>query len=304
MSIWGMVHENFIYGGKAVRTTLAEGVADTAESVFIIPLHAPTVKTLGVKDFTQMALSNTFITFNSYKVVKKKWYQTFLGMLFIVIAIVVVSALIAPSAVGGASGVFGTNAAVGGALGLTGTSAIVAGAVTNAIAAVVIAQAVGVASVAIFGEKWGAIIGAIVNFAISFGVANGFSNLTLSNMMNPQTLLQFSSALANGYQGFVMAEIGEINAQMEENKDAYEKATKDINDLMRSMGLTDDLIFDQMSLTDSVKGNGSKQVSGTYLPETLDQFIGRTTMTGSDVVDITLSMVSEYSDLQLTLPNN
>ena len=304
MSIWGMVHENFIYGGKAVRTTLAEGVADTAESVFIVPLHAPTVKTLGVKDFTQMALSNTFITFNSYKVVKKKWYQTFLGMLFIVIAIVVVAALIAPAAVGGASGVFGTNAAVGGALGLTGTGAIVAGAVTNAIAAVVIAQAVGVASVAIFGEKWGAIIGAIVNFAISFGVANGFSNLTLSNMMNPQTLLQFSSALANGYQGFVMAEIGEINAQMEENKDAYEKATKDINDLMRSMGLTDDLIFDQMSLTDSVKGNGSKQVSGTYLPETLDQFIGRTTMTGSDVVDITLSMVSEYSDLQLTLPNN
>jgi hypothetical protein len=304
MSIWGMVHENFIYGGKAVRTTLAEGVADTAESVFIVPLHAPTVKTLGVKDFTQMALSNTFITFNSYKVVKKKWYQTFLGMLLIVISIVVIAALIAPAAVGGASGVFGTNAAVGGALGLTGTGAIVAGAVTNAIAAVVIAQAVGVASVAIFGEKWGAIIGAIVNFAISFGVANGFSNLTLSNMMNPQTLLQFSSALANGYQGFVMAEIGEINALMEENKDAYEKAIKDINDLMRSMGLTDDLIFNQMSLTDSVKGNGSKQVSGTYLPETLDQFIGRTTMTGSDVVDITLSMVTDYAELQRTLPKS
>lgn len=301
MTVWGMVHENFIYGGKAVRTTLKEGVNDNAESVFIIPLHAPTVKSLGVKDFTQMALSNTFITFNSYKVVKKKWYETFLGMLLIVIAIVVVAALIAPAAVGGASGVFGTNAAVGGALGLTGTSAVVAGAVTNAIAAVVIAQAISTASVAIFGEKWGAIIGAIVSFAVSFGIANGFGNLTLTNMMNPQTLLQFSNALANGYAGFVQAEIGEINAQMEENQDAYEKATRDLNDLMRSMGLTDDLIFDAMTLTDTTKGNGSR-TQGSYIPESLDQFISRTTMTGSDVVDITLSMVSDYSDLQLTLP--
>lgn len=303
MTVWGMVHENFIYGGKAVRTTLKEGVNDTAESVFIIPLHAPTVQSLGVKDFTQMALSNTFITFNSYLVVKKKWYETFLGMLLIVIAIVVVAALIAPGAVGAASGAFGTNAAVGASLGLTGTSAVVAGAVTNAIAAIVIAQAISYGSIAIFGEKWGAIIGAIVGFAVSFGMANGFSNLTLGNMLNPQTLLQFSNALANGYAGFVQAEIGEINAQMVENQEAYDKAVQDLNDLMRSMGLTNDLIFDPLSLTDSVKGNGSR-TSGSYLPESLDQFIGRTTMLGSDVVDLTLSMVSEYSDLQLTLPKN
>jgi len=302
MSIWGMVHENFIYGGKAVRTTLKEGVNDNAESVFIVPLHAETVKSLGIKDFTQMSMSNTFITFNSYLVVKKKWYQTFLGMLLIVVAIVVVAALIAPAAVGGASGIFGTNAAVGASLGLTGTGAIVAGAVTNTIAAVVIAQAVGTVSVAIFGEKWGAIIAAVVNFAISFGVANGFQNLTMTNLMNPQTLLQFSSALANGYSGFVQAEIAEIGLEMEENQEAYEKATKDLNDLMRSMGLTDDLIFDAMSLTDTSKGNGSSQGQGSYIPESLDQFIGRTTMTGSDIVDITLSMVSDYSDLQLTLP--
>ncbi|MCA1807481.1 MAG: hypothetical protein LC687_06515, partial [Actinobacteria bacterium] len=141
----------------------------------------------------------------------------------------------------------------------------------------------------------------IVNFAISFGVANGFSNLTLTNMMNPQTLLQMSSALANGYQGFVAANIAEIGLEMEQNQEGFDKATKDINDLMRSMGLTNDLLFDPLTLTNSVKGNGS-QGEGSYIPESLDQFIGRTTMSGSDVVDITLSMVSDYSDLQLTLP--
>jgi hypothetical protein len=303
LSIWGAIHKNYIYGGKAVSTTLREGVADTSESVFIIPLHAPTVKSLGIKDFTQMAMSNTFLTFNCYKVVKKKWYQTFLGMILIVVAIVVVAALIAPGAVGAASGAFGTNAAVGASFGLTGTAAVVAGAVTNAIAAVVIAQAISTASVAIFGEKWGAIIGAIASFAVGFGISNGFGSLNITTMMNPQTLLKFSSALANGYAGFVQAEIGEINAEMEENQDVYDKAMRDLEDLMREQGLINDLLFDPLSLTDSVKGNGSSS-SGSYVPETLDQFISRTTMTGSDVVDVTLSMVSEYSDLQLTLPKS
>jgi hypothetical protein len=302
LSVWGMVHENYIYGGKAVRTTLKEGVNDTAESVFIIPLHAPTVNALGIKDFTQMSLSNTFLTFNSYKVVKQKWYQRFLGMLLIVITIVVIAALIAPAAVGAMSGVFGTNAAVGGAFGLSGTAAVVAGAVTNAIAAIVITQAISTISVSLFGEKWGAIIGAIVNFAVSFGIANGFSNITMTQMMNPRVLLSMSSALANGYKGFVTAEITEMQEQMTENQGAYDKAMSDLQDLMQTMGLTNDLLFNPMSLTDTDKGNASG--SGSFLPETLDQFIGRTTMTGSDVVDLTLSMVSDYSDLQLTLPKN
>lgn len=303
LSIWGMVHDNFIYGGKSVRTTLKAAIDDVEESVFILPLHAPTVKSMGMIGFTQMTLSNTFLTFNSYQVVKKKWYQTFLGMLLIVVVIVVAAVLLAPASVGAASGVFGANAAVGATLGLTGTAAIVAGAVTNAIAAMVIAQAISTASVAIFGEKWGAIIGAIVSFAVGYGMSNGFSSMTITELMSPQNLLKFSSSLANGYSGFVQAEIGDIQTDMEENQDVFEKATNDIEELMRSMGLTNDLLFDPMSLTDSVKGNGSTY-DGSYVPETVDQFIGRTTMTGSDVVDITLSMVSDYADLQLTLPKS
>lgn len=303
ITIWGMVHENYIYGGKAVRTTLREGVNDNAESVFIIPLHAPTVKSLGVKDFTQMCLSNTFLTFNSYLVVKKKWYETFLGMLFIIIVIVIVAVIVAPAAIGGASGILGTNAAVGASLGLTGTAAIVAGAVTNAIAAIIISRAISGVSNELFGEKWGPIIASIVSFAVNFGMTNGFSNFNLTNMMNPQVLLGLSSSLANGYAGFVSSEIDSINQEMIENQEKYEKSKKELENLMRSMGLTNDLLFNPMSLTDSVKGN-EERGSGSYVPETLDQFISRTTMTGSDIVDVTLSMVSDYSDLQLTLPKS
>lgn len=301
LTIWGMVHENYIYEGKAVRITLKEGVEALEESPFLVPLHAPTVKSLGVKDFTQMALSNTFITFNCYQVVRKKWYQTFLGMLIIIIAVVVVAAILAPAAVGGAAGILGTNAAVGASLGLSGTAAIVAGAVTNAIAAIVIAKVINTASIAIFGEKWGAIIGAIVTFAVTMGMSGGFTGMSMMDMMTPQNLLKFSSALANGYSGFVNAENMEIQSEMAANQEAYDKAKSDMEDLLREMGLTNDLLFDPLSLTNTNRGNGSES---SYTPESMDQFISRTNMTGSDIVDITLSMVTDYPDLQLTLPKD
>lgn len=302
LTIWGMMHENFIYGGKSVRTTLKSGIIDTEDSPFIVPLHAPTVKSLGIKNFTQMATANTWITFNSYTIVKKKWYESFFGMLLIIIAIVVVSVLLSPAASGSMMGVFGTNAAVGASLGLTGTTAIVAGAITNAIAAIVISQAISSASVSIFGEKWGAIIGAIASFAVTYGMSNGFSNLSISSIITPETLLKFSSALANGYSGFIVSENLDIQSSMMENQGIYDKAVKSLEDLMRSQGLINDLSFNPLALTDSVRGNDPSGNKGSYVPESLDEFINRTTMTGADIVDVTLSMVSDYSNLQLTLP--
>lgn len=243
-----------------------------------------------------MATANTYIVFNSYKIFKKKWYQTFLGMLFIITAIVVVGALIAPGAVGGISGIFGTNAAVGGALGLSGTAAVVAGAVANAIAAVLISMALSTASTAIFGQKWGALIGSILGFVVSFGMAGGFSNL--SALFQPSNLLALSSALANGYNGFVQGEIAEINAKLTDMKSEYEKEMDRIQDLLADL-MGNDLAFNPMSLTDAA-GNGSG--TGSYLPESLDDFIQRTTLTGSDIVEMTLSMINDFSDLSLTLP--
>jgi len=296
LRVYGAVHENFIYGGKSVRITSSEALDDTDDSGFLVPLHYPSLKEAGLVSSTQLATANTYIVFNSYKIYKKKWYETFLGMLFIIIAIVVIGALIAPGAVGGISGIFGTNAAVGGALGLTGTSAVVAGAVANAIAAVLISTALSSASTALFGQKWGALIGSILGFVISFGLGGGFSNL--STLFQPSNLLALSSALANGYNGFVQGEIAEINAKLTDMKSEYEKEMDRIQDLLADL-MGNDLAFNPMSLTDAA-GNGSG--TGSYLPESLDDFIQRTTLTGSDIVDMTLSMINDFSDLSLTLP--
>lgn len=302
LTIYGAVHRNVIYDGKSVDITAHEALDDTDESGFIVNLHNPTLREMRLVDSTQMATANTFIVFNSYEVTKKRWWQSFLGILFIIIVIVAVSVILSPASVAGATGLLGTNAAVGASLGLTGTAAIIAGAATNALAAILVTRAITGLSTAVFGEKWGTIIGAIASFAFQFGIANGFSNLNLNSLMDAGNLLQFTNALANGYSGWIQTNISEIQETMVEEREEYEDSMDHIQDLIKSLGFNNDLSFNPMSLIDTNKGNGSG--GGSYLPETVDEFIHRTTMTGSDVVDLTLSMVEDYTKLNLVLPKN
>lgn len=301
LTIHGLMHRNFVYKGKSVEITAHEALDDPDTSGFIVPLHNPTVRAMSLIDSTQMATANTFLVFNSYEVVKQKWYQTFLGMLLIIIVVVVATVLLGPAGAAGVQGVLGTNIAVGAALGLSGTAAIVAGAVVNALAAIAISQAITSVSTEIFGEEWGAMIGAVISFAVTFGLSGGFTDFSMSAMLTPQNILGMSSAVANGYSGMVNSQIADMQEQAELDAQKYQDDMDDINDMIRDLGGSNDLSFDPMQLTNAA-GNG--QETGSYVPESLDEFIHRTTMTGTDVVDITLNLVSNYSDLNLALPDN
>jgi len=300
LTVYGLTHRNFIYQGKYVHISFHEALDDDETSGFLIPLHDPTLRAMSLVDSTQLALSNTFLIFNSYKVTVQRWYQRFLGMLLIIVLVLVVSVLINPAAMSGASGLFGANAAVGASLGFSGTAAILAGAVSNALAAIVLTGVVTEVTTNVFGEKWGSIIGAIISFAITFGASGGFNNFNMTTAMTPKNLLAMSSALANGYNGFVQADIADLNEQLEvlgqENKEEMDK----IAEMIAELGGNNGLSFDPMQLTDVSAGNGSG--TGSYVPESLDEFIHRTTMTGSEVVDITLTMVSDFAELNLQLP--
>lgn len=300
LTMHGLIHQNYVYKGKSVDITAHEALQDDEVSGFIVPLSTTILKSMGLVDATQMSLANTFIVFNSYTVVRKKWYSGFIGTFLIVITVLVISVLVNPTAFGGLSGALGTNAAVGASLGFTGTGAIIAGAVSNALAAIVISSLVGVVTTEIFGEKYGAIVGAIATYVTTAGLASGFSNITVNTMLTPQNLLAFGSALSNGYTGFVQADIAQMQTQLAADQVDFDKQLKEINDMIRDLGGSNDLSFDPMQLTDVNAGNG--QGTGSYIPESLDEFIHRTTMTGSDIVDITLSLVENYADLNLELP--
>ena len=66
-----------------------EALEDVEESGFIIPLHEGVYRAMGLKDSTQMATACSFMVFNCYQVVKKKWYQT--GIFKIILVVILIS---------------------------------------------------------------------------------------------------------------------------------------------------------------------------------------------------------------------
>lgn len=295
MQIWGFVSQNFIYGGKAVTITSSEALDDTDESGFLVPLHYPTMSEMNIVDYTQMSTANAHILFNSYTITKQRWYQRGIFKILLVILIIVIAVIVFPGAFSASGGILGGNLAVGTALGLTGTAALVAGVVANYIASIIISEILKVVGTALFGEKWGAIFAAIAGFA--FGAA-----ISGVKIFSAEGLLGLGNAIANGYAGWVQGDINEMRGDLEEDQSEYEKRMEYIQDLIDGLG-GNNLNFNPLFLTEWGRGNARSGSRG-YMPETADEYIRRTTMTGSDIVELTHSMVYDYVDVAKTLPRN
>lgn len=293
LRIVGLKHRNLIYGGKSVDITAKEALEDVEESGFIIPLHEGVFRSMGLKDGTQMTTACSFMVFNCYQVVKKKWYQTGIFAIIVIIIIIVVS-IYFPPAGGAAGGVLGTNAAVGAALGLTGAAAIVVGAVANAIAAMLLTRLISTAATAVFGEKWGAIIGAIAAvIALQVGTAMASGQTMASsfgNLMRADNILKLMNAAGEGYQGYVQAAASEMAKEAQNVMENYKRETREIQKAWQENIGTGRGIIDPLEITG---------VFGVTM-ESIDAFLQRTLMTGSDVADMSLSMITNFVDMTLS----
>ncbi len=292
--VWGAVHENYIYGGKRVSITSNQALDDDEESGFFVPMHRPTLQEIGLKHATQLATVNTHILFNAYTVTKQKWYQRGFFKFLLLIVMIVVSVTLFPGAFATGGGILGTNAALGATLGLAGTSAIVAGVVANYLASVIVFELLSVVGSELFGEEWSVLFAAIGTLVL--GVVGAGTPLFSS-----ENILAMSDAVINGYNGFVMSEMSELQTEMASLSQNYEEAMQEINELIASLG-GNDLNFNPMQFTDVTRNEFTS--SKGYLPETSDQFIRRTQMTGTDLVEITLGMVYDFVEIQNTLPKN
>jgi hypothetical protein len=304
LTVYGLIHENYIYGGKRVLLTTTEALEepgdpdDREDSGFLLPLHNPTMKALSLVDSTQIAIENMYLVVNSYAIYKKKWYETGFFKILIVIAVIVVSVLINPTALAAAPGILGTNIAVGTAIGLAGTAAIIAGAILNAFVAIIVVNIITAGASEIFGEKFGAIIGSVLSFVVSGGF--DFSSLTNLSLTSVDNLLKITNVLANAYNGWIQSNIIDINDQLTENQNEYEKNLNKVNKLLKELSGVNDFYFNPMQLTDI----NLSQLNTNYLPESLDEFVQRTTLVGSDIVEITLAMINDYAELSKQLPRN
>lgn len=294
LDLYGLTHINNVYQGLTVEITAFEALTDPEESGFIIPLHEDIFKAMPMVVGTQMATTCAHIVFNCYQVVKKKWYQTGAFKVFLVIVIIIIS-VFTGGAGAGSAGLLGTNVAVGTALGFVGVAAIVAGAIANAVAAMILMQVLQVASTAIFGEKLGiivAVIASVVAMNVGSAYASGTSvSTSFGSLMNADSLMQLTGSLGNGYSQYLQYATQDVLQKTQSMMEAYAVESKKLSDLSLETFGQGGGVIDTMSLTDVERYNTNEA------PET---FLSRTLMTGPEIADLSMNMLSNFADLTLS----
>jgi uncharacterized membrane protein (DUF485 family) len=288
-----LVHKNVVYQGLDVTTLGSTAITSLSEnSSFLVPLHENALKDLSLVRRTQLSLECSFLVVNYYDKQTIPWYSTSFFQVVLVIIIIVI-AYNTGYVAGESAGVLGTNTAVGAALGFTGVSVILAGAIANALAAMLVSVIVTEAATGVFGEKYGKIIGAVVAAVMltpttpngSFSAASVWTELTKAD-----SLIKLTLGGLNTYGGYLQSQAMELNAETQAMMLESNTALKAINDLMQE--LQGDTGVDPSTITNALR----------YASESSSQFYDRTTMTGTEIAELSIKLVEDFPAPQLTLP--
>jgi DNA-binding ferritin-like protein (Dps family) len=291
MKVIGARHKNVVYRGKSVDITSSEALDDGDDSGFLIPLHMSTLKNMPIVWANQLCLEGMHIVFNCYVVVKKKWYQTFLGQILIALVTMGLGAIFSGGAsVLGGAGLLGSNVAVGAMFGLTGMAGAIAGAAINAIVMTTVMAVI--QEIAAKLGPLGAIFAAIAGIVMGGMVAGQMTGqgFSFDIFLRADNLLKLTNATINAYSLHTQAKTQDIYGQMRDLDEQYKKQKREIDALMYEFtGFSSG--FDPTILTEVLK-NAS---------ETRDAFNQRTLMTGSDIAELTQQMIGSFANSSLDL---
>lgn len=297
ITVLGLSHRNIIYNGKYIDTDCHAALDDADESAFIIPIHEDIYKNMPLVPATQMTTACSFLILNSYKVVKVKWYQKGAFKLLVIIVVILVAVytgyLIDPFS----AGMLGTNISVGASLGFSGTAAIIAGTIANAVAAAIVFNIVSGVATKVFGDELGTIIAAVTAFLMgnpdllsSFGssMSNGFTEL-----MRAENLIKITDSVSKGYTEYVKSSVNSYMEQHAAFMEEYNAESKKVADAFQSQfGSNAGGAISPLSFTDAARS--------PFDSETPKSFLSRTLMTGTDIAEITQSMISDFSKINLS----
>jgi hypothetical protein len=300
LEIVGLTHINNVYRNHMVRTSSNQAVQaliDGEESGFIIPLHYPTLKEMGMVKTTQLSTVSSYILFNSYEEIEIPWYAS--GFFrFIIIA---ASIALVPFSLGGSlatgAGILGANVAVGAAVGASAASAAIVGAVANYLAAIVVSQLIQIGARELIGGKFGEILGALASFvALTYAghfAKTGNFNVNWGSLMRVENIIKLTNSVSNAYSRWVAMDTVEIYDEIEKTRENYEEELEKIDELRDEvLGMTNGLI-DPMMFTDAAE----------YYGESSEAFLTRTLLTGSDIARLTHAMIENFADISLELPS-
>lgn len=291
LTVIGARHKNVVYGGKSVDITSSEALDDGDDSGFLVPMHYSILKSMPIVWANQLATEGLIIVFNCYVIVKKKWYQTFLGFLLIVVVIVVATAIFTGGASLAGGGILGSNAAVGAMFGVSGMTGALLGAIANAVVAAIVSQIVStvLAKFGPIGQILAAVFGIVMGGIQSGAFSNGFS---FDIFLRADNLLRLTNAFVSAYTMHIQLKTADIYTRMADLEEAYKRQKREIDELMYELtGFSSG--FDPMALTEILNGRF----------ESRDAFNQRTLMTGSDIAELSHGLIEHYVDSSLDLEN-
>ena len=289
-----MSHTNYVYEGLSVVTTADKALKQGENSSFLLPMSDQVLKNMQMIEGTQLAMASSYLVINYYDKQKVPWYAS--GFFKVVLIVIVIVVFVYTGYVDGSTmGVLGTNAAVGATLGFAAgsTAAILAGAVVNALAAAIISAIITKLSMALLGDKIGAIVGAVASMVVVWGMTNNW-NFSAGDLMHSFTkadnLIKMSMSGADMAAQYMQASAQQIIADTQSLLEDYkDKATELAAMTQQYLGSSG---IDPTVIAEATRN----------LVESPEDFLSRTLMTGDDIVDITLSLVERFPEPQLKLP--
>lgn len=299
IELTNFTYANLIYKGKSVIYSALDalnGSDGPNETGFIIPLQEQSFKESGLVYTSQLAQSTYYCVFNCYVVKKVRWYQSgiFSFVLAIVIAVVVTVVTWNPAAGGAAAGAAaGTGAAAGAAVGAASSTlaGAIMGAVANAIAGMIVLNIVTEVAKGLFGDKVGSIIGAVVSIVVmnvANGVMNGMSvSEALTQLSSAPQMLKLANVVVSGIKDAINADTQEIYNKSQTMLQEYEQRSEEISKLQAELF---NQTLDITSITDALK---------SYSYEPRDSYLNRTLMTGSDIAELTMNLIHNFTDYSM-----
>lgn len=291
-----LVHVNNVYYGITATTLGTSVIASLEEnSSFLVPLHEAVFTELTLIRRTQLSLECSFLVVNYYDKQTIPWYASGFFQIILVVAVIVVT--VYTGGIGGSTaGLLGTNAYVGATLGfaLGSTAAIVAGAIANAVAAAIVSALLTRVAISALGEDVGKIVGFIASVVAIDMMTSGGKAFNLADswakMTKADNLLKLTMSGVSEYGNHLQSEVIKINAETQALMLESSEAMKNITRLTQE--LAGDSGVDPTTITDAMR----------YATENPAQFFNRTTMTGTEIAELSIKLVEDFPAPQLALP--
>lgn len=280
LRINGLKHVNYVYGRHAVETTVALSTEEDNEN-FLIPLNFNVVSEMDLVSETELIYESLRLIFQSYEVVKLKWYQT----TFFQFVVIVVSVILIPPS-GGLSASWGGQLAA--AAGITGSAATVAAVIFNIAIGIAISE--GFTFLIRELGLGNTVLATIATISLMIATGTGGFN---TEMLFSAEMFLFSVTLIN------QITTAYVNVEMEdltrESKQFWEEAEEQLSVLeqmqkdLEPQDLIDPFTFIQ-------------QEPYFFPHETPTQFYDRSIHAGN-VGLLAIESLHNYVDTQLTLPD-